>query len=69
MTTIRTATPDDAPLLAQLNDHVHALHVEHRPDLFTPAPDAAGHSPTPPRRSRAERQAGHAQRMLHRSCS
>ncbi|MEV7021842.1 GNAT family N-acetyltransferase [Kitasatospora sp. NPDC093558] len=41
--TIRTATPADAALLAQLNDHVHTLHVEHRPDLFTPSPDAAAH--------------------------
>ncbi|MFD8085646.1 GNAT family N-acetyltransferase [Kitasatospora sp. NPDC059722] len=41
--TIRTATAADAALLARLNDHVHALHVEHRPDLFTPSPDAAAH--------------------------
>ncbi|MBV6698020.1 GNAT family N-acetyltransferase [Kitasatospora aureofaciens] len=43
MTTIRTATPDDAALLARLNDLVHGLHVEHRPDLFVWSPNQDSH--------------------------
>ncbi|WP_406223058.1 GNAT family N-acetyltransferase [Streptomyces decoyicus] len=39
---IRTASPDDAALLAPLNHIVHDLHKRHRPDLFLdfPEPDA-----------------------------
>ncbi|WP_327679620.1 GNAT family N-acetyltransferase [Kitasatospora sp. NBC_00458] len=40
MTRIRTATTDDAALLAGLNEAVHDLHVRHRPDLFLAAPEA-----------------------------
>ncbi|WP_189239847.1 GNAT family N-acetyltransferase [Planomonospora parontospora] len=36
--TIRTATPDDAALLAELNRFVRDIHVEHRPDLFRDRP-------------------------------
>ncbi|GAA4984635.1 GNAT family N-acetyltransferase [Kitasatospora paranensis] len=39
MPTIRTASPEDAPLLASLNGIVHQLHVGHRPDLFVDSPD------------------------------
>ncbi|SEL25074.1 GNAT family N-acetyltransferase [Streptacidiphilus jiangxiensis] len=38
MITIRTASTDDAPLLARLNGIVHELHVAHRPDLFVDSP-------------------------------
>ncbi|NUW45402.1 GNAT family N-acetyltransferase [Nonomuraea rhodomycinica] len=31
---VRPATPADAATLAELNDFVHALHVENRPDFF-----------------------------------
>ncbi|GAA2210320.1 GNAT family N-acetyltransferase [Nonomuraea monospora] len=34
--TIRPAATADAATLARLNDFVHALHVEHRPDVFHP---------------------------------
>ncbi|NUW38354.1 GNAT family N-acetyltransferase [Nonomuraea sp. SMC257] len=37
---IRPATPADAATLAELNDFVHALHVENRPDFFR-APSSA----------------------------
>ncbi|WP_051761744.1 GNAT family N-acetyltransferase [Microbispora rosea] len=39
--TIRRATPEDARLLAELNGHVHGLHVARRPDIYRehPSPD------------------------------
>jgi len=36
---IRTASSDDAPLLARLNGIVHEPHVRHRPDLFIDSPE------------------------------
>ncbi|MGW3247375.1 N-acetyltransferase family protein [Streptomyces sp. NPDC001070] len=39
MIKIRTASTDDAPLLASLNGTVHELHVAHRPDLFVDSPE------------------------------
>ncbi|MET8289495.1 GNAT family N-acetyltransferase [Streptomyces sp. NPDC005132] len=39
MIKIRTASSDDASLLASLNGIVHELHVGHRPDLFTDTPE------------------------------
>ncbi|MER5604322.1 GNAT family N-acetyltransferase [Streptomyces sp. NPDC002265] len=39
MIKIRTASSEDAPLLASLNGIVHELHVGHRPDLFTDSPE------------------------------
>ncbi|MBG0813923.1 GNAT family N-acetyltransferase [Planomonospora sp. ID82291] len=36
--TIRTATPDDAALTAELNRFVQDIHAEHRPDLFRDHP-------------------------------
>ncbi|WP_327587314.1 GNAT family N-acetyltransferase [Nonomuraea sp. NBC_00507] len=35
---IRQAVRDDAGILAQLNQFVHGLHVDARPDIFRPAP-------------------------------
>ncbi|MEU8104474.1 GNAT family N-acetyltransferase [Nonomuraea muscovyensis] len=35
---IRRATVEDAPLIADLNRHVHALHVANRPDLYRQDP-------------------------------
>ncbi|MBG0814221.1 GNAT family N-acetyltransferase [Planomonospora sp. ID82291] len=37
---VRPATPGDAALLAELNRHVHDIHVAHRPDLFRENPSA-----------------------------
>ncbi|MEV4806508.1 GNAT family N-acetyltransferase [Nonomuraea sp. NPDC049421] len=36
---VRRATEADAVVLARLNEIVHALHVEARPDVFVPAGD------------------------------
>ncbi|MFG1957109.1 GNAT family N-acetyltransferase [Nonomuraea sp. NPDC049028] len=37
---VRPATPDDAATLTQLNDFVHTLHVNERPDIFRPPSSA-----------------------------
>ncbi|RVX42514.1 ribosomal protein S18 acetylase RimI-like enzyme [Nonomuraea polychroma] len=37
---VRPATPEDAATLARLNDFVHALHVNERPDVFHPPSSA-----------------------------
>ncbi|MDX3239651.1 GNAT family N-acetyltransferase [Streptomyces sp. ME03-5709C] len=39
MIKIRTASSDDAPVLASLNGIVHELHARHRPDLFVGSPE------------------------------
>ncbi|MBQ1159476.1 hypothetical protein KBZ21_15370 [Streptomyces sp. A73] len=39
MIQIRTASSDDAALLASLNQIVHDLHNRHRPDLFLVFPE------------------------------
>lgn len=36
--TIRDAVPGDGPTLARLNEFVHGLHLDTRPDFFRPAP-------------------------------
>ena len=36
--TIRDAVPGDGPTLARLNEFVHGLHLDARPDFFRPAP-------------------------------
>ncbi|MFJ2033132.1 GNAT family N-acetyltransferase [Streptosporangium sp. NPDC087985] len=35
---IRSASPEDAALLAELNDAVHSVHALHRPDVFRSQP-------------------------------